>query len=62
MIVDKIDNLTMFRRELCQALPQNDARVLFLHRDFWIVTGILCAAGFALYYRYFVDGFLPARR
>ena len=20
---------------------------------FWIVTGILCAAGFALYYRYF---------
>ena len=29
---------------------------------FWIVTGILCAAGFALYYRYFVEGFLPARR
>jgi phospho-N-acetylmuramoyl-pentapeptide-transferase len=29
---------------------------------FWIVTGILCAAGFALYYRYFVDGFAPARR
>jgi hypothetical protein len=29
---------------------------------FWIVTGILCAAGFALYYRYFVQGFFPARR
>jgi phospho-N-acetylmuramoyl-pentapeptide-transferase len=29
---------------------------------FWIVTGIFCAAGFALYYRYFVQGFLPARR
>lgn len=27
---------------------------------FWIVTGILCAAGFALYYRYFGD-FFPAR-
>jgi phospho-N-acetylmuramoyl-pentapeptide-transferase len=24
---------------------------------FWIVTGILCAAGFALYYRYFFDFF-----
>jgi phospho-N-acetylmuramoyl-pentapeptide-transferase len=22
---------------------------------FWILTGILCAAGFALYYRYFFD-------
>ena len=22
---------------------------------FWIVTAILCAAGFALYYRYFLD-------
>jgi phospho-N-acetylmuramoyl-pentapeptide-transferase len=29
---------------------------------FWIVTGILCAAGFAVYYNYFVDGFAPARR
>ena len=28
---------------------------------FWIVTGILCAAGFALYYRYFFD-FFGARR
>ena len=28
---------------------------------FWIATGILCAAGFALYYRYFFD-FFPARR
>lgn len=28
---------------------------------FWIVTGILCAAGFALYYRYFFD-FFTARR
>jgi phospho-N-acetylmuramoyl-pentapeptide-transferase len=28
---------------------------------FWIATGILCAAGFALYYRYFGD-FFPARR
>ncbi|MDQ4029459.1 MAG: phospho-N-acetylmuramoyl-pentapeptide-transferase [Actinomycetota bacterium] len=28
---------------------------------FWIATGILCAAGFALYYRYFF-GFFPARR
>ena len=28
---------------------------------FWIVTGILCAAGFALYYRYFFD-FFAARR
>jgi phospho-N-acetylmuramoyl-pentapeptide-transferase len=27
---------------------------------FWIATGILCAAGFALYYRYFF-GFFPAR-
>ena len=27
---------------------------------FWIATGILCAAGFALYYRYFGD-FFPAR-
>ena len=27
---------------------------------FWIATGILCAAGFALYYRYF-PGFFPAR-
>ncbi len=25
---------------------------------FWIVTGILCAGGFALYYRYFLEGFL----
>src|SRR5258705_142587 len=31
----------MFRRELCQALPQNDTRILLLHRDFWIITGIL---------------------
>jgi phospho-N-acetylmuramoyl-pentapeptide-transferase len=29
---------------------------------FWIVTGILCAAGFALYYRYFGDGFAPVRQ
>ena len=29
---------------------------------FWIVTGILCAAGFALYYQHFVGGFGPARR
>jgi phospho-N-acetylmuramoyl-pentapeptide-transferase len=28
---------------------------------FWIVTGILCAAGFALYYRFFFD-FAAARR
>ncbi len=28
---------------------------------FWIVTGILCAAGFALYYRYFFDFFLLRR-
>jgi phospho-N-acetylmuramoyl-pentapeptide-transferase len=28
---------------------------------FWIVTGILCAAGFALYYRFFFD-FFAARR
>jgi phospho-N-acetylmuramoyl-pentapeptide-transferase len=28
---------------------------------FWIVTGILCAAGFALYYRYFFD-FIAQRR
>jgi phospho-N-acetylmuramoyl-pentapeptide-transferase len=28
---------------------------------FWIVTGILCAAGFALYYRYFFDFFLLGR-
>jgi phospho-N-acetylmuramoyl-pentapeptide-transferase len=28
---------------------------------FWIVTGILCAAGFALYYRYFPDFFLGRR-
>jgi phospho-N-acetylmuramoyl-pentapeptide-transferase len=28
---------------------------------FWIATGILCAAGFALYYRYFFD-FFPTRR
>jgi phospho-N-acetylmuramoyl-pentapeptide-transferase len=28
---------------------------------FWIVTGILCAAGFGLYYRYFFD-FFAARR
>jgi hypothetical protein len=27
---------------------------------FWIATGILCAAGFALYYRYFFD-FFPRR-
>jgi phospho-N-acetylmuramoyl-pentapeptide-transferase len=29
---------------------------------FWIVTGILCAAGFGLYYSYFVTGFLPTSR
>ena len=28
---------------------------------FWIVTGILCASGFALYYRYFFE-FFPRRR
>jgi phospho-N-acetylmuramoyl-pentapeptide-transferase len=28
---------------------------------FWIVTGILCAAGFALYYRYFPDFFRVRR-
>jgi phospho-N-acetylmuramoyl-pentapeptide-transferase len=28
---------------------------------FWIVTGILCAAGFALYYRYFFDFFTIRR-
>jgi phospho-N-acetylmuramoyl-pentapeptide-transferase len=28
---------------------------------FWIATGILCAAGFALYYRYFGDFFLTRR-
>src|ERR1043165_9708935 len=31
----------MFRRELCQALPQNDAGILLLHRDFRIITWIL---------------------
>ena len=28
---------------------------------FWIVTGILCAAGFALYYQHFVGGFRKSR-
>jgi hypothetical protein len=28
---------------------------------FWIATGILCAAGFALYYRYFADFFAAGR-
>src|SRR6185312_10808692 len=31
----------MFRRKLRQAFPQNFAGILLLHRDFWIITGIL---------------------
>jgi phospho-N-acetylmuramoyl-pentapeptide-transferase len=26
---------------------------------FWIVTGILCAAGFALFYKYYAEFYLP---
>ncbi len=26
---------------------------------FWIVTGILCAAGFALFYKYYAQFYLP---
>jgi phospho-N-acetylmuramoyl-pentapeptide-transferase len=36
----------------------SDAKIMV---RFWIVTGVLCAAGFALYYRYFSD-FFSARR